>query len=120
MYEIGRKPTRSEAFARVICHIAVKERGLSIDALSGSNIEDIADDALRRYPKICDARFRRMAIDRNSPFSRLLFYHNLVLEGGPNFPWQYRLFTSMLLFDNSFIIIESAAIQHFISNIYQN
>ena len=26
---------------------------------------------------------------RNAPFSRLLFYHNLVLEGGPNFRWQY-------------------------------
>lgn len=27
---------------------------------------------------------------RNSPFSRLLLYHNLVLEGGPNFRWQYK------------------------------
>ena len=28
MYDVGQKPTRSQAFARVICHIAVKERGL--------------------------------------------------------------------------------------------
>ena len=72
MYDVRQKPTRSQAFARVICHIAVKEGGLSIDALSGSNIEDIADDALRRYPKICDARFRRMAIGRIRVFQRSL------------------------------------------------
>ena len=58
MYEVRRKNKKSQAFARVICHIAVKERGLSVEVLSGSEIEDIADDALRRYPKICDARFR--------------------------------------------------------------
>ena len=70
MYEIGRKPKKSEAFARVICHIAVKERGLSIETLSGSEIEDIADDALLRYPKICDVRFRKMAIGRVRVFQR--------------------------------------------------
>ena len=64
MYEVGRKPTKSQAYARVICHIAVKERGLSIEALSETEIERLADDALRRYPKICDARFRKMAIGR--------------------------------------------------------
>ena len=63
MYEVGRKPTKSQVFARVICHIAVKERGLSIEAsLSETELERLADDALRRYPKICDARFRRLAI----------------------------------------------------------
>lgn len=62
MYEVGRKPKKSQAFARVICHIAVKERGLSIESLSGAEIEDVADDALRRYPRICDARFCKMAI----------------------------------------------------------
>ena len=51
MYEVGRKPTKSQAYARVICHIAVKERGLSIEALSETEIERLADDALRRYPK---------------------------------------------------------------------
>ena len=55
MYDVGQKPTRSQAFARVICHIAVKERGLSIEAISKTEIESIADDALRMYPKICDA-----------------------------------------------------------------
>ena len=30
---------------------------------------------------------------RNSPFSRLLLYHNLFLEGGPNFRWQYTVLT---------------------------
>ena len=65
MYEVGRKPTKSQAYARVICHIAVKERGLSIEvSLSETEIERLADDALRRYPKICDARFRRLAIGR--------------------------------------------------------
>ena len=70
MYDVRQKPTRSQAFARVICHLAVKERGLSIDALSESDIEDIADDALRRYPKICDARFRRMAVSQVRVFQR--------------------------------------------------
>ena len=71
MYEVGRKPTKSQAYARVICHIAVKERGLSIEAsLSETEIERLADDALRRYPKICDARFRRLAIGRVRVFQR--------------------------------------------------
>ena len=26
---------------------------------------------------------------RNSPFSKIVFYHNLSLESGPNFWWQY-------------------------------
>ena len=70
MYDVRRKPTRSQAFVRVICHIAVKERGLSIESLSRAEIEDVADDALRRYPKICDTRFRRMAIGRVRVFQR--------------------------------------------------
>ena len=71
MYEVGRKPTKSQAYARVICHIAVKERGLSIEvSLSETDIERLADDALRRYPKICDARFRKMAIGRVLVFQR--------------------------------------------------
>ena len=70
MYEVGRKPTKNQAYARVICHIAVKERGLSIEALSETEIEHLADDALRRYPKICDARFCKMAIGRVRVFQR--------------------------------------------------
>ena len=42
MYEVGRKPTKSQAYARVICHIAVTEWGLSIKSLSGVEIENIA------------------------------------------------------------------------------
>ena len=70
MYEIGRKPKKNEAFARVICHIAVKDRGLSIEALSETEIESIADDALLWYPKICDVRFRQRAIGRFLVFQR--------------------------------------------------
>ena len=71
MYEVGRKPTKSQAYARVICHIAGKERGLSIEvSLSETEIERLADDALRRYPKICDVRFRRMAVGRVRVFQR--------------------------------------------------
>ena len=70
MYDVGQKPKKSQAYARVICHIAVKERGLSIEALSDAEIEDVADDALRRYPKICDAQFRKMAIGRVKVFQR--------------------------------------------------
>ena len=72
MYEVGRKPMKSQAYARVICHIAGKERGLSIEALSETELERLADDALRRYPKICDARFRKMAIGRVRVFQRNL------------------------------------------------
>ena len=70
MYDVVRKPKKSEAFARVICHIAVKERGLLIEALSESELEGIADDALRRDPKICDVRFRQRAIGRVRVFQR--------------------------------------------------
>ena len=70
---VGQKPKKSQVFARVICHIAVKERGLSVEALSGAEIAYIADDALRRYPKICDAQFRKMAIGRVRVFQRNLF-----------------------------------------------
>ena len=70
MYDVRQKPTRSQAFARVICHIAVKERGLLIESLSGAEIESIADDALLKYPKICDARFRKMATGRVRVFQR--------------------------------------------------
>ena len=71
MYEVGRKPTKSQAYARVICHIAGKERGLLIEvSLSETEIERLADDALRRYPKICDTRFRKMAIGRVRVFQR--------------------------------------------------
>ena len=68
---VGRKPTKSQAYARVVCHIAVKERGLSIEvSLSETEIERLADDVLRRYPKICDDRFRKMAIGRVRVFQR--------------------------------------------------
>ena len=71
MYEVGRKPTKSQAYARVICHIAVKERGLLIEvSLSETEIQRLADDAHRRYPKICDARFRKMAIGQVRVFQR--------------------------------------------------
>ena len=64
------KPTRSQAYVRVIFHIAVKVRGLSIEALSGTEIPCLADDSLLRYPKNCDARFRNMAIGRVRVFQR--------------------------------------------------
>ena len=70
MYDIGRKPKKSEAFARVICHIAVKKRGLSIEVLSELEIERIADESLLRYPRICDERFRQRAIGRIRVFQR--------------------------------------------------
>ena len=54
----------------MICHIAVKESGLSIETLSESELERIADDALRMYPKICDVRFRQRAIGRVRLFQR--------------------------------------------------
>ena len=57
MYNVEYKPTKSQVFAQKICYIALNEWGFLIEAL-------------RRFPKECDARFRKMAIGRVRVFQR--------------------------------------------------
>ena len=70
MYAVGHKPTKSQVFAQKICYIALNDWGFPIEALSPSGLEHLADEALRRFPKACDARFRKMAIGRVRVFQR--------------------------------------------------
>ena len=70
MYDVGRKPTKSQVFAQRICQIAFNDWGFPIEALSENGLEHLADEALRRYPDECDARFRKMAIGRVLVFQR--------------------------------------------------
>ena len=70
MYAVGHKPTKSQVFAQKICYIALNDLGFPIEALSPSGLEYLADEALQRFPKECDARFRKMAIGRVRVFQR--------------------------------------------------
>ena len=70
MYAVGHKPTKSQVFAQKICYIALKDWGFPIEALSPSGLEYLADEALWRFPKVCDALFRKMAIGRVRVFQR--------------------------------------------------
>ena len=70
MYAVGHKPTKSQVFAQKICYIALNEWDFPIEALSPSGLEHLADEALRRFPKACDVRFRKMAIGRVRVFQR--------------------------------------------------
>ena len=72
MYELGNKPTKSQLLARQICYIALSEWDVSIERLSQRSIELIADNALQRFPSICDARFRNLAIGRVRVLQRRL------------------------------------------------
>ena len=69
-YELGRKPTKSQVFAQKICYIAVSDWDFPIEVISPSALEHLADEARRRFPKACDARFRQMAIGRVRVFQR--------------------------------------------------
>ena len=69
-YDLGHKPTKSQVFAHKICYIAVSEWGFPIEVISPSALEHLADEALRRFPKECDVRFRKMAIGRVQVFQR--------------------------------------------------
>ena len=71
MYNVERKPTKSQVFAQKIYYIAVEDWGFPVKALSLSGLEHLADEALQRFPKECDARFRKMAIGRVRVFQRV-------------------------------------------------
>ena len=69
-YDLGHKPTKSQVFAQKICYLAVSDWGFPIEVISPSALEHLADEALRRFPKECDARFRQMAIGRVRVFQQ--------------------------------------------------
>ncbi len=70
VYDLGPKPTKSQIFAQKIYLTAVNDRGFAIEAISPVDLEYLADEALRRFPKECDARFRRTAIGHIRAFQR--------------------------------------------------
>ena len=53
---------KSQAFARQICHIAETDWDSPITKLTEPMLEQLADIALRRFPDLCDSRFRKTAI----------------------------------------------------------
>ena len=69
-YDLGRKPTKSQVFAQKICYIAINDWGFPLEVISPSALEHLADEALRRFPEECDARFRKMAIGRVRVFQQ--------------------------------------------------
>ncbi len=71
IYDLGHKPTKGQISAQKIYLIAVNERGFAIETISPVDLEHLADEALRRFPKKCDARFRRKAIEHIKAFQRV-------------------------------------------------
>ena len=55
VYDLGPKPTKSQIFAQKIYLIAVNDQGFAIEAISPVDLEHLADEALRRFPKECDS-----------------------------------------------------------------
>ena len=67
-YDLGHKPSKSQIFAQKIYQIAINDRDLAIELISSVDLENLADEALRWFPKKCDARFRRTAIEHIRAF----------------------------------------------------
>lgn len=67
-YDLGHKPSKSQIFAQKVYQIAVNEQGLTLESISLMDIGNLADEALRRFPKKCDARFRQTAINHIRAF----------------------------------------------------
>lgn len=64
MYDVGNKPNKSQMFAQQICRIALTEWDTPIERLTEKALELLADNALQRFPEVCDGRFRNLAIGR--------------------------------------------------------
>ena len=61
---------KSQAFARRICNIAEIDWGIPIIKLTDANLVQLADEALQRFPDLCDSRFRETAIKHILEFQR--------------------------------------------------
>ena len=66
MYNPHHRPNKSQMFAQQICRIAITEWDTPIERLSEKALELLADNALQRFPEICDVRYRNLAIGRGS------------------------------------------------------
>lgn len=64
MYSVSLRVSKSQVFARYICDLAFEEYNLSVISLSRDMLSFLADEALSRFPVVCDIRFRGMAISR--------------------------------------------------------
>lgn len=67
-YDFGYKPSKSQIFAQKIYQIAVNDQGLTLESISLMYLENLADEALRQFPKECDVRFRESAIEHIRTF----------------------------------------------------
>lgn len=67
-YDLGHKPSNSQIFAQKIYQIAVNDRDLAVESISSVDLENLAAEAIRRFPKKCDARFQQTAIDHIRAF----------------------------------------------------
>lgn len=56
-YDLGHKLLKSQIFAKKIYQIAVNDQYLAVESIPPMDLENLADEALRQFPKKCDARF---------------------------------------------------------------
>ena len=61
---------KSQALAWQICHIAEIDWDTPITKLTEPMLEQLADEALQRFPDLCDSRFRETAIKHILEFQR--------------------------------------------------
>ena len=67
-YNLGHKPSKSQIFAQKVYQIAVNDQDLAVESISLMDLENLADEALRQFPKECDVRFREPAIEHIRAF----------------------------------------------------
>ncbi len=61
-YDFGHKPSKSQIFAQKVYQIAINDQDLTGKPISLMDLENLADEAVRQFPKECDVRFRESAI----------------------------------------------------------
>ena len=71
LYDLGHKPSKSQVFAQKIYQIAVNDRNLAVESISPVDLNNLAAEAIRRFPKKCDARFWQTAIDHIRAFQNV-------------------------------------------------
>lgn len=88
-------PSKSQLFARQICDIAAIDWNLSIEELNEVVLERLANDALQRFPDLCDSHFRETAIKHilefQHSFKKLRHGFQLLGEDILGAPFLYKL-----------------------------
>ena len=86
---------KSQAFARQVCNIAEIDWNLSIEELNEVVLERLADEALLRFPEVCDVRFRGTAIKEilkfQCSYKRMRYGIQLLGEEILGAPFPYKL-----------------------------